>query len=125
MDIRLLTKTTEVAETKNEHSLESKSPIVRTCICVLGLSVSAVPIVHPAWVKSVHFCVKKYVYVYLVNEELCPNLGKIVDLFTCDTDSVHVHVCVHIQECDTLYFSSHFNAFLYFCSQGFAHVHLS
>ena len=44
-----LTKTTQVAETKNECLLESESPIVHTYI--LSLGVSAVPIVHPPWVK--------------------------------------------------------------------------
>ena len=103
-----MTKTTEVAETKNESSLESECPNVRTYVRSLG--VSAVPIIHPAWVKFNSFLYKKYAYVYLGNGELYPKFGKIVDLFTFHTDSVHVHV--YIQECDTLYFSSHFNAFV-------------
>lgn len=46
----------------------------------------------------------------LVTGELYPKYGKCVDMFTFRTDIVHVQV--YIQECDTLYFNSHFNAFV-------------
>ena len=100
----------ETSNTFTEVQSSREPEIIRLYIQSLGLSLPE-SIVHPKWVKYEHFHLKKYAYLYLGNGEMYPNFGKIVDLFTLDTNSKTLYI-VNLQKCETVYYDSHFGAYV-------------
>lgn len=101
----------EISKTVSEVYSANESENVRAYIFSLDLPMPE-SIVHPSWIKCDFFYLKKYAYLYLGNGEMYPNFGKIMDLFTLiDNDSKTLFI-LQLQKCETLYFDSHFGAYV-------------
>ena len=98
----------ECSKTFTEIPLVNESMELHAYITSLGLTLHS--IVHPNWIKSDVLFLKKFAYVYLGNGEMYPKFGKVVDLYTFKSESKLIYA-VRIQDCETLYFDSHFSAY--------------
>ncbi len=52
------------------------------------------------------FVAKNFAYVYVKSQHMYPKIGKIVDMLS--VDNIYI---IQLQDCETLYFNSHFNVY--------------
>ena len=105
-----LGKCVGTSNTFNECLLVNESEEIRCHIGSLDLVVHSVQ--HLSWIKCDILHLKKFSYVYLGNGEMYPMFGKVIDILaTVSMSSNSLHI-IHIQKCETLYFDSHYNAYV-------------
>ncbi len=63
------------------------------------------------WLKYDVFHLKRYAFVYLRNGDLYPEFGKVQDIVQLGCDDSPTYI-VLVENCDTLYFDSHFNGYV-------------
>lgn len=102
-----LSESYDVSTTYSTTLLENESTEVKEYIA--DINHEDIFINHPLWIKFGPLHVKKFAYVYLGRDEYYPVFGKVVDLLTF---SKHPQYAVCIQKSETLYYDSHYNAFV-------------
>ena len=118
---RFLSTYLEVSKTRSEVPFASEIKEVSDYYCNLDIP-SETLIVHPTWIKFDYLHLKKYVYVYLGNQDIYPKFGKVMDIFTIQNETRYI---LRIQEIETLYFDSHFSAYSIKILHSFSFINVS